>query len=106
MFIKFVGEPENTAAFSAATGYMPVLKSADMTAVLAKTPQIQTAIDQLAVTKVQDNARVFLPGADQEMAKAVAKIVTRQGDVKATMADLKKTLTGIYEKDVKPKLTA
>ncbi|WP_369045078.1 ABC transporter substrate-binding protein [Sinomonas sp. P10A9] len=106
MFIKFVGEPENAALFSSATGYMPVRKSADMTAVLAKTPQIQTAIDQLAVTKVQDNARVFLPGADQEMGKAVAKIVTQQGDVKATLADLKKTLTGIYEKDVKPKLKA
>ncbi|GAB2764744.1 ABC transporter substrate-binding protein [Sinomonas soli] len=104
MFIKFVGQPENAAAFSGATGYMPVNKSADMTAVLAKTPQIQTAIDQLAVTKVQDNARVFLPGADQEMAKAVAKIVTQQADVKSTMGDLKKTLQGIYDKDVKPKL--
>ena len=104
MFIKFVGEPENTAAFSAATGYMPVRKSADVTNVLAKTPQIQTAIDQLAVTRVQDNARVFLPGADQEMAQSVAKIVTQQGDVKATMTDLKKTLQGIYDKDVKPKL--
>jgi sn-glycerol 3-phosphate transport system substrate-binding protein len=99
-----VGQPENAAAFSGATGYMPVNKSADMTAVLAKTPQIQTAIDQLAVTKVQDNARVFLPGADQEMAKAVAKIVTQQADVKSTMGDLKKTLQGIYDKDVKPKL--
>ncbi|WP_433874563.1 ABC transporter substrate-binding protein [Sinomonas atrocyanea] len=104
MFIKFVGEPENTAAFSAATGYMPNRKSADMTQVLAKTPQIQTAIDQLAVTRVQDNARVFLPGADQEMAKSVAKIVTQQGDVKSTMSDLKKTLQGIYDRDVKPKL--
>jgi sn-glycerol 3-phosphate transport system substrate-binding protein len=104
MFIKFVGEPENTAAFSAATGYMPNRKSSDMTAVLASTPQIQTAIDQLAVTKVQDNARVFLPGADQEMAKSVAKIVTQQGDVKATMTDLKKTLQAIYDRDVKPKL--
>ncbi|HKU10158.1 MAG TPA: ABC transporter substrate-binding protein [Sinomonas sp.] len=106
MFIKFMGEPENTAAFSAATGYMPIRKSADMSAVLGKTPQIQTAIDQLAVTKVQDNARVFLPGADQEMAKSVAKIVTQQSDVKATMTDLKKTLQGIYDKDVKPKLSA
>ena len=104
MFIKFVGEPANAALFSSATGYMPVRKSADMSAVLAKTPQIQTAIDQLAVTRVQDNARVFLPGADQEMAKATAKIVTQQGDVKSTMADLKKTLTTIYERDVKPNL--
>ncbi|MEA5453455.1 ABC transporter substrate-binding protein [Sinomonas sp. JGH33] len=105
-FIKFVGEPENAALFSAATGYMPVRKSADMTEVLAKTPQIQTAIDQLAVTRVQDNARVFLPGADQEMGKTAAKILTQQGDVKTEMAALKKTLQGIYEKDVKPKLTA
>ncbi|MFJ5954745.1 ABC transporter substrate-binding protein [Paenarthrobacter sp. NPDC092416] len=105
-FLKFMTEPENTAAFSAATGYMPTRLSADMSAVLAATPQIKTAMDQLAVTKVQDNARVFLPGADQEMAKAAAKILTQQGDVQATMIELKKTLEGIYTKDVKPKLKA
>ncbi len=77
-----------------------------MTAVLAKTPQIKIAMDQLAVTRVQDNARAFLPGADQEMAKAAAKILTQQGDVKATMTELKATLEGIYTKDVKPKLKA
>ena len=103
-FLKFMTEPENSAAFSAATGYMPTRESADMKAVLAQTPQIQTAVDQLAVTRVQDNARVFLPGADQELAKAAAAILTQQADVKATMASLKKTLEGIYEKDVKPKL--
>ncbi|MCO4256786.1 ABC transporter substrate-binding protein [Pseudarthrobacter cellobiosi] len=106
MFLQFMTEPENTAAFSAATGYMPTRTSADMTAVLAKTPQIKIAMDQLAVTKVQDNARAFLPGADQEMAKAAAKILTQQGDVKATMTELKATLEGIYTKDVKPKLKA
>lgn len=105
-FLKFMTEPENTAAFSAATGYMPTRTSADMASVLAKNPQIKTAMDQLAVTKVQDRARVFLPGADQEMAKAAAKILTQEGDVKATMTDLKKTLEGIYDKDVKPKLKA
>ncbi|MEC5190144.1 MULTISPECIES: ABC transporter substrate-binding protein [unclassified Arthrobacter] len=103
-FLKFMTEPENTAEFSAATGYMPVRKSSDMTAVLAATPQIKTAMDQLAVTRVQDNARVFLPGADQEMAKSAAAILTQQGDVKATMTALKTTLEGIYTKDVKPKL--
>lgn len=103
-FLKFMTEPENTAAFSAATGYMPTRVSADMSAVLAATPQIKTAMDQLAATKVQDNARVFLPGADQEMAKSAAKILTQQGDVQSTMNELKKTLEGIYTKDVKPKL--
>lgn len=105
-FLKFMTEPENSAAFSAATGYMPTRESADMEAVLAQTPQIQTAVDQLAVTRVQDNARVFLPGADQELAKAAAAILTQQADVKSTMTSLKKTLEGIYEKDVKPKLKA
>ncbi|MBT2585857.1 ABC transporter substrate-binding protein [Arthrobacter sp. ISL-95] len=105
-FLKFMTEPENTAAFSAATGYMPTRLSADMSAVLAATPQIKTAMDQLAATKVQDNARVFLPGADQEMAKSAAKILTQQGDVQTTMTELKKTLEGIYTKDVKPKLKA
>ena len=106
MFLQFVTEPENTAEFSAATGYMPTRTSADMTAVLAKTPQIKTAMDQLSVTRVQDNARAFLPGADQEMAKAAAKILTQQADVKATMTELKSTLEGLYTKDVNPKLKA
>ncbi|QHK19924.1 extracellular solute-binding protein [Pseudarthrobacter psychrotolerans] len=106
MFLQFMTEPENTAAFSAATGYMPTRTSADMTAVLGKTPQIKIAMDQLAVTKVQDNARAFLAGADQEMAKAAAKILTQEGDVKAVMTELKATLEGIYTKDVKPKLKA
>ncbi|WP_247041147.1 ABC transporter substrate-binding protein [Arthrobacter rhizosphaerae] len=106
MFLQFMTEPENTAAFSAATGYMPTRMSADMATVLAKTPQIKTAMDQLAVTHVQDNARVFLPGADQEMAKAAAKILTQQGDVQATMTELKATLERIYTKDVQPRLKA
>ena len=103
-FLKFVTEPENTAHFSAATGYMPTRKSADMTSALAKTPQIKIAMDQLAVTRKQDNARVFLPGADQEMAKAAAAILTQKADVKSSLTTLKGTLEGIYTKDVKPKI--
>ncbi|MDP5228054.1 MULTISPECIES: ABC transporter substrate-binding protein [Arthrobacter] len=103
-FLKFVTEPENTALFSAATGYMPTRKSADMSAVLAKTPQIKIAMDQLTVTHKQDNARVFLPGADQEMAKTAAAILTQKADVKSSLTDLKGKLEGIYTKDVKPKL--
>ncbi|AJT41690.1 ABC transporter substrate-binding protein [Psychromicrobium lacuslunae] len=103
-FLSFYTNAQNTAQFSEATGYMPSRTSADMSAVLAKTPQIQVALDQLKVTKSQDYARVFLPGADQEMAKAAAKIMNEKADVKATLSALKTTLQGIYEKDVKPKL--
>ena len=105
-FLKFLTSPENTAAFSAATGYMPVRNSADMTQVLAQTPQIQTAVDQLAVTRNQDYARVFLPGADQEIAKAAGRILTEQADVKTTLTELAATLESVYTNDVKPKLPA
>ncbi|RZU60787.1 carbohydrate ABC transporter substrate-binding protein (CUT1 family) [Zhihengliuella halotolerans] len=106
MFIKFIGEPENTAAFSEATGYMPVRKSADMTAALEATPQLQVAMDQLAATRVQDYARVFLPGADQEMAKAALAVLTQEADPQTSLTTLRETLEGIYENDVAPKLDA
>ncbi|MEV6925043.1 ABC transporter substrate-binding protein [Dactylosporangium sp. NPDC051485] len=103
-FIKFLTSPENTLRFAQATGYMPVRKSADVSAITSKTPQAQVAIDQLAVTRNQDWARVFLPGADQEMANACATILTKNGDVQAEMTKLKSTLEGIYTSQVKPHL--
>ena len=103
-FISFMTNASSTAQFSAATGYMPVRTDADMSSVLAKTPEIQVALDQLKVTRSQDYARVFLPGADQEMAKSSAKFMNEKADVKDTMTALKATLEGIYNKDVKPKL--
>ena len=103
-FIKFLTSPENAVLFSGATGYLPIRKSAKIDALIAKTPQAKVAIDQLAVTRPQDNARVFFPGADGEMAKAAAKMLNEQADVAATMATLKTTLTNIYEQQVKPNL--
>ncbi|GAA2376756.1 ABC transporter substrate-binding protein [Dactylosporangium salmoneum] len=103
-FIKFLTSPENTLKFAQATGYMPVRKSADASAIIAKTPQAKVAIDQLSVTRNQDWARVFLPGADQEMANACATILTKNGDVQAEMTKLKSTLEGIYTSQVKPHL--
>ena len=104
MLIELMGRPENTVSFSAATGYMPVRKSADLTELTEKTPEIQTAVDQLDVTRPQDFARVFLPGADQEMAEAIASIVTTEGDVQEAMDGLKETLEGIFTKEIEPKL--
>ncbi|GAC1595808.1 MAG: ABC transporter substrate-binding protein [Acidimicrobiales bacterium] len=102
MFLKFLTSPENTLSFSAATGYMPVRKSADVSSLVAKTPQIKTALDQLSATRVQDRARVFFPGGDQEMAKSCANILTQKADVQAEMDKLKTTLSDIYTRDVKP----
>ncbi len=103
-FLKFLGEPENTAAFAEATGYMPVRKSNDMSSVYAKRPQAKTAVEQLSHTRPQDYARVFLPGGDREIGMASADILTQNANVSDRLAKLKTTLTGIYTNDVKPKL--
>ena len=105
MLIQFMGEAESTVAFSGATGYMPVRKSADISELLEKTPQIQTAIDQLEVARTQDYARVFLPGADQEMANSVGTILTAEGDVEDALTDLQAALEEIYSSQVEPKLS-
>ncbi|WP_369133549.1 ABC transporter substrate-binding protein [Modestobacter sp. I12A-02662] len=103
-FVKFLTSPENTVTFSQATGYMPVRKSADTAAIVAAAPQVQVALDQLEATRTQDYARVFLPGADQEMAKTCANILTSQADVQAELDALKTTLETIYTRDVEPNL--
>jgi sn-glycerol 3-phosphate transport system substrate-binding protein len=103
-FIKFLTSPENTVTFSQATGYMPVRESADTAAIIAAAPQVEVALTQLDHTRTQDYARVFLPGADQEMAKTCANILTQQADVQSEMDALKTTLETIYTRDVKPNL--
>lgn len=103
-FITFATNAQSTSMLCAATGYMPVANDADISAIIAQTPEFATVVDQLKVTRNQDFARAFLPGGDQELAKAATKIMNEKADVKATLTDLKGTLEGIYTKDVKPKL--
>jgi len=81
-----------------------VRKSANVDSIVAAVPQAKAAIDQLAVTRSQDWARVFLPGADQEMANTCANILTSQADVKSELDKLAGTLNTIYTRDVKPNI--
>jgi len=103
-FIKFLTSPENTVIFSQATGYMPVRESADTDAIISAAPQVEVALKQLDATRTQDYARVFLPGADQEMAKTCANILTSQADTQTELDSLKTTLETIYTRDVKPNI--
>ena len=104
-FIKFLTSPENTVKFAQATGYMPIRKSADTSSLLKKVPQAKTAIDQLAITRPQDYARVFLPNGDIEMANHCANILTQNKDVKSEMSALRTKLESIYTGQVKPHIS-
>ncbi|MDO4412259.1 extracellular solute-binding protein [Cutibacterium sp.] len=57
-----------------------VICDSETSALLKENPLIGQAIKQLDATRPQDYARVFLPGGDQEIAKAIASVI-QQGTV-------------------------
>ncbi len=100
MFAAFMGNPESTAAFSAATGYVPVHKDADMSDVYAQTPQFQTAVEQLERARVQDFARLFVPGGDLQLSQTLQRILTTDADVTEEMEALQAEIQDLYDSDV------
>ncbi|HCG46478.1 ABC transporter substrate-binding protein [Corynebacterium flavescens] len=104
--IDFLTNDENTVYWSQNVGYMPVRSTAveleEQKKFMEENPNFATAIQQLPETRPQDYARVFLPGADQEIGGAFEKIVTNRDDVTKTLTDLQKTLQAIYDNQVKP----
>ncbi len=104
MFLKFLGEPEQTAHFSAGTGYMPVRTSAanspQMSAVYAERPQFRTAVDQLETARVQDWARAFVPSGDQYLTTALERIMLQNENPATAFAAASAEITTSYEQNV------
>jgi sn-glycerol 3-phosphate transport system substrate-binding protein len=107
-FLNFITSPESTAYYSANVGYMPVrtsaIEGATMTQVYKDKPQFRTAVDQLPKTRSQDTARVFVPGGDAILGKALEAMVLSNSDPKAAWATAADQLQKIIETDVKPGL--
>ncbi|CAM3769142.1 ABC transporter substrate-binding protein [Isoptericola cucumis] len=109
MFLEFLTNTENTAEFSQATGYMPVRTSAvesdAMQRTYAETPQFRTAVDQLAdKARVQDDVRVFVPGADALLNEALEQIVIEGTDPKAAFESITPRIETAYSENVEPYL--
>ena len=100
MLAAFLTNPENTATFSASTGYLPVQKDADMSDVYAEQPLFEVAVDQLELTRSQDFARVFVPGGDREIARTLQSILAQGQDVATSLSALETTLVGLYDRDL------
>jgi sn-glycerol 3-phosphate transport system substrate-binding protein len=96
-FIEFVSNSENQVYWSQNTGYMPVrksaLESAEMQTYFEEFPQFKTATEQLALTKPQDSARVFVPNGDQIIGSALERITVQSDDVATAFADVNAILT-------------
>ncbi len=107
-FIKFLTTPDYTAFYSRNVGYMPVRKSAVegsiMQSVYAEKPQFRTAVDQLPKTRSQDTARVWIPGGDAIIGKALESMVLNNADPKAAWAAAVPQLQAIIDTEVKPRL--
>ncbi|WP_300345034.1 ABC transporter substrate-binding protein [Nesterenkonia sp.] len=104
MFVGHMTSAESTAKFSEATGYVPVHQDADMSDVYEETPQFETAVNQLERTRVQDFARVFLPGGDLELAQTLQRILTEDVDVAEEMERVEGEFESLYERDLAAEL--
>lgn len=95
-YIAFVSNVENTIFWAQNTGYMPVRKSAlenpTMTAYFDEFPQFKTAVEQLALTRPQDSARVFVPNGDQIIGKGLERITVQDDEVAVAFGDVQKIL--------------
>jgi sn-glycerol 3-phosphate transport system substrate-binding protein len=105
-YIAFVSNPENTTYWAQNTGYMPVRKSAlqseTMQSYFVEFPQFKTATEQLALTRPQDAARVFVPNGDQIIGSALERITVQSDDVAVAFADV----NAILETEAQPVLEA
>ena len=106
-FITFITNAQSTTTFTQALGYMPVrtsaLNEASEKTYLQQHPNSQTAVNQLAVTRTQDRARVFVPGGGARIGAALDKIV-QGADVTATFKALDAATQQAYDTQVKPHL--
>jgi len=105
-FIEFATSPEITTFWSQNTGYMPVRKSAaaspEMQAFYDENPTFKTAVDQLALTKPQDAARVFIPNGDQIIGGGLERITVNAEEVQPVFDEVAQTL----EEEARPVIEA
>jgi sn-glycerol 3-phosphate transport system substrate-binding protein len=91
-FMQFASSPEITTWWSQNTGYMPVRKSAveseEMQAFFVDNPNFKVAVEQLALTKPQDPARIYIPNGDQLIGTALERIMIDQDDAQAVFDDI------------------
>lgn len=105
-YIAFASNVENTIFWAQNTGYMPVRKSAlenaDMQSYFDEFPQFKTAVEQLALTRAQDSARVWVPNGDQIIGKGLERITVQSDEVEVAFGEVQQ----ILEQEAEPVVAA
>lgn len=104
MFVAFMTNAESTVTFSAATGYLPVQKDVDMSSVYEVQPLFEVAVKQLDRARVQDFARVLLPGGDIALSRALNEVLVQKADPEATMKKAAEEMQTLFDRDLKDQL--
>lgn len=106
-FAAFLTGTTATVAFSQATGYMPVRKSAlqdeSEKQYLADNPNFRIAVEQLPQMRVQDNARVLVPGGSARIGAALDQVIAGE-DVRPVMEVLQGDVQAVIDEQIKPRL--
>ncbi len=104
MLATYMTNAENTAIFSEATGYLPVRTDADMSDYYVENPLFQVAVEQLALTRSQDYARVFIPGGDKALSSALQSILANGSEVQSTLESARTEIQTNFDRDLKSKV--
>jgi sn-glycerol 3-phosphate transport system substrate-binding protein len=104
-FLAWLTNADNSVKFSASTGYLPVNTKADTATLVAKTPLIQVAINQLDHLRSQDWARVFITGGDQIIGNGIGEVLLKNTDPATAMKTVQGQLQTAYNQNIKPHLS-
>ena len=95
--LKFLGQPENAAAWTLGTGYLPVITEAanepELAEVLAEDPNFSAAADQLELSEPTDAVRTFVTDSTSTIISGIQQILSDQStDVQTTFDGVADTL--------------
>lgn len=100
MLASYLTNSENTAFFSAGTGYLPVQQDADMSTVYEETPLFKVAVDSLPMTRSQNYARVLVPGGSLALDRALMEVLVSGSDVEDALETAKSEIQTTYDRDI------
>jgi sn-glycerol 3-phosphate transport system substrate-binding protein len=90
-YVAYATGVQGTIFWSQNTGYMPVRKSATddpkQQDFFKQNPDFKVAVDQLALTKPQDWARVGIPNGDQIIGDGILRFVVKSDPVDQALKD-------------------
>ncbi|NDL60880.1 ABC transporter substrate-binding protein [Phytoactinopolyspora mesophila] len=93
--MKFLGQPENAAEWTLASGYLPIIKAAvdepELAEQIAEDPNRSTAIEQLPMAQGSDAIRSYLPNGTDIIISGLQEIFSSGG------ADVQSVFDGVAE---------